>query len=93
MLERHRGAEADEDGQLVHTLVGGAVEVEDVLAAVDIGGREAQFQDGTGSEGEFAFYAEVQTVVTGQSSLVELAVVDAVLAVLRGIVAVDAVGE
>ena len=44
-LEGQCGAGADEDGQLVDALEGDAVEVEDILAAVEVGGRKAELQD------------------------------------------------
>ena len=49
-LEGQCGAGADEDGQLVDALEGDAVEVEDILAAVEVGGREVELQDGPCSQ-------------------------------------------
>ena len=50
MLERHRGAGANQYRQLVDALEGDAVEVEDILAAVEVGGREVELQDGPCSQ-------------------------------------------
>ena len=92
-LECEGQAEAGEDGQLVDTLEGGAVEVEDVLPAVDVGDAEVEFQDRPLAQREFAFHTQVKTMVVRQTSFVELGIVDAVVAVLAGVVADDIVAE
>ena len=73
--------------------MGGAVVVEDVFAAVDVGGAEAELEEAAFSDGEFAFDTEVETVVVGQTSAVEVGIVDAVMSVFLGVVADDATAE
>ena len=71
---------------MVDALEGGAVEIEDVLAAVDVGGAQRKLEDGACAEGEFAFDAKVESVVGWQASLVDFGVVEGIFAVLLGVV-------
>ena len=93
MLEGHRGTGANQYRQLVDALEGDAVEVEDVLAAIEVGGREGELEDGAGAEGEFAFHADIEAMIGGQAAFVEVGVVDTVFAVLTSVVGDDALTE
>ena len=81
------------DGELVDAGEGEAVEVEDVVAVVEVGDAEVDFEDGAFAYGEFAFAADVEAVVVREPSGIEFAVGDAVGAVGAGVVGEEAVGE
>ena len=81
------------DGELVDAGEGEAVEVEDVVAVVEVGDAEVDFEDGAFAYGEFAFAADVEAVVVWEPSGIEFAVGDAVGAVGAGVVGEEAVGE
>ena len=78
---------------MVNTVEGKTVEIENIVAVVDVGGTEVDLEQRTFSEREFAFDAEVEAVIVGQSTRIEFAVGYSVFAVSQAVVSVDSVGE
>lgn len=92
-LEAEGETSRPHEGELVDSGEGEAVEIEDVVAVVDIGHTGVDFKDGAFADREFAFDAEVETVVVGKASGIVVAVNDTVDAVGAGEVGVDAICE
>ena len=93
MSESKVDAGAQHDGQLVDPFERYAVEIEDVVAVVDIGHAHVEVQDAAASDGEAALHAQVHAVVVGHPAAVEFAVVGSEAAVGVPVVADDAVAE
>ena len=90
-LEAEGETSRPHEGELVDAGEGETVEIEDVVAVVDVGHTGVDFKDGAFTDREFTFDAEVETVVVGKASGIVVAVNDTVDAVGTGEVGVDAI--
>ena len=73
--------EGGEDGELVDTLERHAVEIEEVVAVVEIGNTCREFEHGTLADGNLALGTDVEAVVGWQSAFVNFGIVDAIFAI------------
>ena len=74
-------------------MAGNQIHIKHVLAVVDVGHAEVNLQVDVLSEEELAFHINVEAVISGQTTLVQIAVKHTQLAIGGGVVEVDAVLE
>ena len=78
---------------MVDPLESETVEIEDVVSVVYVGDAGVEFKNGAFANREFTFNANVESVVAGQSTAIELGINDSIFAIDEGVVGGDALAE
>ena len=89
--EREGQTQRGKNGQLAGHVAGYEVDVEHVVAVVDVGHTKVGFEQGAFREIELALHINVETVVGGQATAIQFAIQHTQIAVGVSVVEIDAI--